>query len=531
VFVLNLASGSGRDVLEFFEKNKPENTFIDCVDRDFEAVQFALRLNTRFAEYVRMIPANVFRLRLRKRYHLVWSAGLFDYLDDAAFVRLLRRCIGWCEAGGEVIVGNFASANPTRPYMELMADWRLHHRSSEELVSLAVAAGASPGQVSVDREAEGVNLFLRIKSGPGRMAAAQGASVRRSAVVATGSCIPDRVVQNAAFDGCEFYDRQGRRVPSTGRALGARFAEITGILERRYAEPDQKTSDLAARAAERALAAAGIDAESVDGILLAHNWGDVGADGVPDTLPNLAARVKHRLGIKNPACVAYDVVAGCVGWLHALAQADAFVRLGQMRTVLVLGADTASRVVDPADVDSLLFADGAGAAIVGPNDGEGGLLAHCSMSYCHEDLALLRMGEGYHPDEPKPGRRYLKMNGHDVFKFAVQMVPPLILSTLSRARIELTEVSKVLVHQANERMIRAIVDRAAKLGGLPRLGDHVLPISVRSLGNSSVATIPTLWDLLSRNGLDGQRLHGGDVIVLVGVGAGMHATCAVYQVP
>jgi 3-oxoacyl-[acyl-carrier-protein] synthase-3 len=309
----------------------------------------------------------------------------------------------------------------------------------------------------------------------------------------------------------------------------ARFGAITGIRERRYAAPEQTTSELAARAGEQALVASGIDRERLDGIILSHNWGDVGSDGVPDTLPNLAARVKHRLGVRNPRCVSYDVMFGCTGWLHALIQADAYVRLGWMRNVLVIGAETASRVTDPADRDSMLFADGAGAVVVAAHESSAGILAHATISQCQEDLDYLRMAPAGQPCPAGSLRRYLRMNGPEVFRFAVQSVPPLILGCLAEARIPPAAVSKFLVHQANERMIRAIVEHTSRLAGVPFDVEAVLPLSVRLLGNSSVATLPTLWHLVREQQLGSHRLASGSIVVLAAVGAGMHASCVVYR--
>jgi 3-oxoacyl-[acyl-carrier-protein] synthase III len=523
--VLDLASGPCRDLHEFFGETQARDLFVDCVESDFDAIAFALRLNAAFAAQLRFVPGSVFRFQPSRRYDLVWSAGLFDYLDDAGFVRLLRRCLEWAAADGQVVVGNFSPCNPTRAYMELVTDWRLHHRSSDDLLDLACRAGALRDQCAVEAEEQGVNLFLRIRPGPAVPAVHVPVAGRRSVVVATGSCIPERVVANDFFAQRTFVDRHGQPLADRGDTVALRFSELTGIRERRYAPASQRASDLAALAAERALAAAALDRERLEGLIVAHNWGDVGEDGVPDALPNLAARVKHKLGIRNRRCVSYDVVSGCTGWLHALVQADAFVRLGQMRNVLVVGADTASRVVDPTDRDSLIFADGAGAVLVGAGEGEGGILSHASVSQCQDDLGFLEM-------VPGPGSRaYLRMRGPDVFRFALQEVPPLIRDCLHQAQVPLAQVSKFLVHQANERMLRAIVERTARLEGVELDVETVLPLSVGFLGNSSVATIPTLWDLLRGPRLGPHRLAPGSIVVLAAVGAGMHAACVVYRLP
>lgn len=522
--VLDLASGPCRDLFEFFSDSRARDLFVDCVETDPEAISFALKLNGAFAQQLRFVPTNVFRFKPVRRYDLVWSAGLFDYLAGDAFVKLLRRCLSWVAPGGEVIVGNFSTQNPTRPYMELVTDWRLHHRSPGDLLRMAEAAGAPIENASVESEDEGVNLFLAV-----RVPGSRSTSTRRASVVGVGACAPAIVLPNASFHSRVFFDRAGEPVKKTGAVVVERFREITGICERRHAPPEQTTSDLAARAGQEAIAAAGLRGEELDAIVVAHNWGDVGDDGVPDAVPNLAARVKNKLGIRNRSCVAYDVVFGCSGWLQALIQADAFIRLNEMRNVLVIGADAISRVVDPDDVDSLLFGDGAGAAVVAAASDGSGLLAHASISHCEGDLSYLTMGTGYGPRGCEDPRRFLKMRGREVFRFAVRHVPPLVLKCLAKAGVELDSVSKILVHQANGRLVRAVVERTAELAGLALDVDTVAPLSVTSLGNCSVATIPMLWDAVASRRLPGHTLDPGSVVVLAAVGAGMHATCAAYR--
>ena len=163
--VLNVASGPARDVREWLDTNGAEAVHFDCVDLDANAIRFAEALCADYAEAVRFFHGNALLFKPPRRYRLVWSAGLFDYLDDRLFVRLLRRLLRFTEAGGEVVVGNFGDSNPTRNYMELLGGWRLIHRGRERLEALALEAGAARENISIGAEPEGVNLFLHIRSG------------------------------------------------------------------------------------------------------------------------------------------------------------------------------------------------------------------------------------------------------------------------------------------------------------------------------------------------------------------------------
>ncbi len=162
VHVLNVASGPSRDVLEFINENPEAGISFDCIELDEKAIQHSRTLLKDHLDKVRFINMNVLKYSSLQQYDLVWSAGLFDYFQDAVFVKMLRRFIGWTRAGGEVIVGNFGSYNPTREFMELM-DWILIHRPEEHLSQLAEEAGAAKENISIGTEEESINLFLHIK--------------------------------------------------------------------------------------------------------------------------------------------------------------------------------------------------------------------------------------------------------------------------------------------------------------------------------------------------------------------------------
>lgn len=162
--VLNVASGPCRDLLEFFEEEKNQAVHFDCVEADINAILHATKLNRHFLPQLTFHNKNIFRFRTKKRYDVVWSAGLFDYFEDKTFIRLLSRLITFVKPGGELIIGNFAKGNPTEGYMELFLDWYLHHRSPNHLIQLAQDAGIEDiSRIKIDKEEEGINLFMRIQ--------------------------------------------------------------------------------------------------------------------------------------------------------------------------------------------------------------------------------------------------------------------------------------------------------------------------------------------------------------------------------
>src|SRR5690606_10466033 len=198
----------------------------------------------------------------------------------------------------------------------------------------------------------------------------------------TGRYIPSIVTKNEAFLQQEFLGVDGHRFDQDNAVIIEKFKAITGIEERRYAEPELKTSDMGYLAAENAIADAGIDREELDYIIFAQNFGDMTpGKSQGDTLPSLATRVKHLLKIKNPKCVAYDLIFGCPGWIEGVIQATAFIKSGIAKNCLVIGGETLSRVIDPYDRDSMIFSDGAGAAIISRVQDSGGILAHSSLTF------------------------------------------------------------------------------------------------------------------------------------------------------
>ncbi len=356
--------------------------------------------------------------------------------------------------------------------------------------------------------------------------------MRRSVIIGTGRYIPERRVRNADFGRRRFFKDYDEPVdPGENPTIIAKFEEITEISERRIADDDQVASDLGTRAAEKALIMAGIDRESLDYIIFAHNFGDVLADNQRcDFCPSLAARVKQRLEIANPECIAYDLPFGCPGWVQGVIQADYYLRSGDASRALVIGAETLSRVSDPHDRDSMIYSDGAGAAILEAREtgDEIGVLAHAARSDTLEHARLLWMGQSY---DRSDGDRslYLKMYGRRLYNYALSTVPGVVKQSLERAGLDLADVRKVFLHQANAKMDDAILKRLFRLYGVAEIPTGIMPMSISWLGNSSVATVPTLVDLVARGEMEGHRLEPGDAVVLASVGAGMNINSVAYR--
>jgi 3-oxoacyl-[acyl-carrier-protein] synthase-3 len=354
----------------------------------------------------------------------------------------------------------------------------------------------------------------------------------RTTIIGTGSFLPERVVPNSEFLQHEFYTPDGELFDRRNAEIIEKFQAITGINARQYIPDDQCASDIATHAAEDALTSSGVDRESLDYVVVAHNFGDVLAGNRrSDGVPTLAARVKHRLDIKNPWTIAYDLPFGCAGWLQAVIQADYFIKSGDAKRALVIGAETLSRVCDPHDRDSMIYADGAGACVLEGvcTDAPVGILAHCTRSDT-DHSPLIHLSHSYNPNF-NGSDLFLKMNGHRLYEYALRFVPKVVKEAVTRAGLDLRDVSKILIHQANAKMDEAILERIYKLFGTDPAPDKVMPMTISWLGNSSVATIPTLLDLMLKGRLEHQRLESGQRIVLAAVGAGMNINALVYGIP
>ena len=356
--------------------------------------------------------------------------------------------------------------------------------------------------------------------------------VMRSVIAGTGSHIPTHVVPNEHFLHHAFHGPDRKAIDKSNAEILQQFEAITTIRERRWAEKDQVTSDLGFLAAQEAIESSGVDPESLDYIVFGHNFGDVRPRSHrSDMVPALAARVKARLKISNPKTVAVDVVFGCPGWLQGVILCDAMIRAGDIKRAMVIGADTLSRISDPHDRDSLIYADGAGATILEARDTSDGILAHAVRSDTIEHSGMLFMGPSY-KEEVFLEALFLKMEGRKLYKYALNNVAGAIKETLDRAGLSIADVKKVLIHQANGKMDEAILDALYKLYGIDKAPhDEVMPMTISWLGNSSVATVPTLLDLITKGKLPPHEIKSGDVVVFASVGAGMHINAVVYRAP
>lgn len=357
--------------------------------------------------------------------------------------------------------------------------------------------------------------------------------VINSIIVGTGSYLPDRKISNRDFLSNDFYDQQGTKFPKSNEEIVRKLEEITSISERRYVGDNQVASDIALLAAQSALESSGIDKEKLDYIIVAHNFGDVRANNKrSDFVPSLAARVKHRLGIKNPRAIAYDLPFGCPGWLQGMIQANYFLKSGDAELALIIGAETLSRISDPHDRDSMIYADGAGATIIKAVKGSRpvGILSHATRSDTYEHAYMLRMGKSNSP-HTRNGDLYLKMDGHKLYEYAVKTVPLVVKECLEKAEVTIDDIDTILIHQANAKLDEAILRRVYKLNGDKKIPANIMPMTIAQLGNSSVATLPTLLDMLRKEELDGYRMKSHNHIVFASVGAGMNINSLVYRVP
>ena len=349
------------------------------------------------------------------------------------------------------------------------------------------------------------------------------------AITGTGSYVPTLSIKNKDFLDHTFLNSDGSAFEHANDVIIEKFKAITGIEERRYAKPDLKTSDLGFLAAEKAIKDAQIDKESIDYIIFAHNFGDLTKGQIQgDTLPSLATRVKHLLRIKNTSCVAYDMLFGCPGWVEGVIQANAFIKSGMAKTCLVIGGETLSRVVDPSDRDSMIYADGAGATIIQKIEGHGSILAHASQTHANGEAYHLYFDKSYDTNSASD-TRYIKMHGRKIYEFACLHVPAAMKTSLDKSGASIDDVKKIFIHQANEKMDEAIVKRFYRLFK-KEMPENVMPMMIQETGNSSVATIPTLFDKVRRGELKDQSIQKGDIVLFASVGAGMNINCIVYRV-
>jgi len=354
----------------------------------------------------------------------------------------------------------------------------------------------------------------------------------RSVITGTGSYIPPVIQLNSDFTKHVFYAETLQPLTAPSQEIVEKFKQITGIEERRYTSNDLKASDIGAIAAQNAITNSGINPEEIDQLIVAHNFGNVTCNAIQsDAVPSLAARVKHILGIKNPNCVAYDILFGCPGWIQGVIHADAFFKAGIAKKALIIGAETLSRVIDQYDRDSMIFSDGAGATILEYKEtGETGpgMLSASVQTHTVNEVGYINMGPSYNP-ESNHAVCYIKMKGRKVYEYAIKHVPAAMKDCLDKSGVDISQLKKIFIHQANEKMDEGIIKRFYQLYDMPMPPQNIMPMSIQWLGNSSVATVPTLYDLVRKGQVAGHELVPGDIILFASVGAGMNINAVCYR--
>jgi 3-oxoacyl-[acyl-carrier-protein] synthase III len=356
--------------------------------------------------------------------------------------------------------------------------------------------------------------------------------MKQTIITGSGSYIPSVIKVNNDFTNSVFYSETNEPLTTPPAEVVQKFKQITGIAERRYADDSMNASDLGALSAEQAIINSGVNKEEIDLLITAQNFGNVYKHTIQsDAVPSLASLIKHKLQIKNPNCVAFDILFGCPGWLQGVIQAEAFFKAGMAKKALIIGTETLSRVIDIHDRDSMIFSDGAGATVleyVESGDQQSGILSSCAQTHALEEVNYINMGCSYYPDSD-PKVRYIKMKGRKVYEYAMTHVPAAMKLCLDKSGVSIHELKKVFIHQANEKMDDGIIKRLYHLYGIKEVPPFIMPMSIHWLGNSSVATIPTLYDLVQKGQAPPHALNKGDVILFASVGAGMNINAVCYR--
>ncbi|MCD0479203.1 3-oxoacyl-ACP synthase III family protein [Chryseobacterium sp. LC2016-29] len=350
-------------------------------------------------------------------------------------------------------------------------------------------------------------------------------------IIGSGSYLPNRVIGRDFFLDSEFYTDEGVKIDKPVEETIAKFVEITEIENRRFIDEDLSNSQIGFEAAKIAIADANVDQEELDYIIYASNFGEVTTNGYVDFMPTMAARVKNKLGIKNRKCITYDMIFGCPGWVEAMILADNLIKAKVAKTILVIGAETLSRVTDPYDRNRMIFADGAGAVVVQATDEENvGIIAHNTICDNGPELNYLANGPSIN-EESDQTRLFVRMQGRKIYEYALKNVPGAIKETIEDAKLSIEDIDKILIHQANAKMDYAMIDRLHKLYDVKDYDHSVSPMTVQDFGNTSVATIPTMFDLIIKGKMEGHTFKDKGNIVMTSVGAGMNINAIVYKFP
>ncbi|MEN4762882.1 ketoacyl-ACP synthase III [Chryseobacterium sp. C39-AII1] len=350
-------------------------------------------------------------------------------------------------------------------------------------------------------------------------------------IIGSGSYLPNRIIGRDFFLDSEFYTEDGVKIDKPAEETISKFVEITEIENRRFIEDDLSNSQIGYEAAKLAIADANVDQEELDYIIYASNFGEVTVNGYADFMPTMAARVKNKLGIRNRKCITYDMLFGCPGWVEAMILADNLIKAKVAKTILVIGAETLSRVTDPHDRNRMIFADGAGAVVVQATDQENvGIIAHNTICDNGPELDYLANGPSINKDSDQ-SRLFVRMQGRKIYEYALKNVPAAIKETIEDAGLSIENINKILIHQANAKMDYAMIERLHKLYDVKDYDHSISPMTIQDFGNSSVATIPTMFDLIIKGKMEGQTFKEKGNIVMTSVGAGMNINAIVYRFP
>jgi 3-oxoacyl-[acyl-carrier-protein] synthase-3 len=350
-------------------------------------------------------------------------------------------------------------------------------------------------------------------------------------IIGSGSCIPSQKIGREHFMNSEFYTDEGEKITRPNEEIIQKFVEITEIENRRYIEDHEMNSDIGYTAAKEAIEDAGVNQEEFDYIIYASNFGDVGKNGYANYMPNMAARVKNKLGITNRKCITYDMIFGCPGWVEALILADHLIKAGTAKMILVVGSETLSRITDKHDRNSMIFADGAGAVVVKATDKENvGVIAHNTICDNAVELDYLVNSPSLNKDADQ-NPIYITMVGRKIYEYALKNVPLAMKETIEMANLSINDIDKILIHQANAKMDYAMIDRLYKLYDIKDYDHSISPMTIQEFGNSSVATIPTMFDLIRKGKMENQKFAENGNLVFASVGAGMNINCIIYKMP
>lgn len=359
----------------------------------------------------------------------------------------------------------------------------------------------------------------------------------QSIITGSGSYLPNKIVPNSSFEQITFFDENREPLVKSTSEIIQKFADITEITERRYIEDDSvMNSDLAAEAGKLAIENAGIDKEELDYIIVAHNFGNIDSDERQVRItPSISALTKQKLGIKNTQCKPYDMVFGCPGWNEGVILADQFIKAGIAKKILVIGSETLSRSVDPFDRNCMIFSDGAAGVVLEgreKSDEPIGILNHYTRSDNGEEVFYLTTDKSLNP-EYVGSKANIRMRGRKIYEYALKYVPQAIKKVIDDAGYTITDINKVLLHQANAKMDHAMLQRLFRLYGLPisSIPEGIAPMTIQKFGNSSVATIPTMYDMMAKGNFLNQTFKSNDLVIFASVGAGMNINAILYRMP